>query len=156
FWEREFARSPEVLGRSIKLNDIPVTIVGVNPKGFTGAASTLPSEAPDVIVTLARATRVTPAPNGRDWLMDPASRSVNVMGRTKAGVSDRAAQAALDTQFATIVRAIVPLHAGDAVPRLTLRDGSRGLFAQRDAFATPIAVLMIFLGLVLLLACANI
>src|SRR5262252_3728444 len=43
FWEREFARSPEVLGRSIKLNDIPVTIVGVNPKGFTGAASTLPS-----------------------------------------------------------------------------------------------------------------
>jgi len=156
FWEREFARSPEVLGRSIKLNDIPVTIVGVNPKGFTGAASTLPSEAPDVIVTLARATRVTPAPNGRDWLMDPASRSVNVMGRTKAGVSDRAAQAALDTQLATIVRAIVPLHAGDAVPRLTLRDGSRGLFAQRDAFATPIAVLMIFLGLVLLLACANI
>src|SRR5262249_41040683 len=86
----------------------------------------------------------------------PASRSVNVMGRTKAGVSDRAAQTALDTQFATIVRAIVPLHAGDEVPRLTLRDGSRGLFAQRETFATPIAVLMIFLGLVLLLACANI
>jgi hypothetical protein len=39
---------------------------------------------------------------------------------------------------------------------LTLRDGSRGLFAQQQVFATPISVLMLFLGLVLLLACANI
>ena len=54
------------------------------------------------------------------------------------------------------MRATLPTHAGDAVPRLTLRDGSRGLFAQRQVFATPIAVLMISLGLVLLLACANI
>src|SRR4029079_12337964 len=67
-----------------------------------------------------------------------------------------AAEAALNTQFSTIVRAIVPMHAGEAVPRLVLRDGSRGLFAQRQTFAAPIAVLMIFLGLVLLLACANI
>src|SRR4029453_17008613 len=71
-------------------------------------------------------------------------------------VSERTAQATLDTQFSTIVRAIVPLHAGDVVPRLTLREGSRGLFAQQQTFATPITVLMIFLALVLVLACANI
>ena len=156
FWAREFARSPGAIGQSIKLNDVPVTIVGVNPRGFTGAASTLPSEAPAVIVTLAKATLVTPSSDRRDWLANPAARSVNILGRTKPGVSERAAQAALDTRFSTIVREIVPLHAGDTVPRLTLRDGSRGLFAQREAFATPMSVLMIFLGLVLLLACANI
>lgn len=156
FWAREFARSPAAIGTSIELNDVPATIIGVNPKGFTGAASTLPSEAPAVIVSLANATRVTPASSGRDWLADPASRSVNVMGRTKANVSERTAQATLDTKYSTIVRAIVPLHAGDVVPSLILRDGSRGRFAQRQTFATPIAVLMIFLGLVLLLACANI
>ena len=155
-WEREFARSPAVLGQSIKLNDVPVTIVGVNPKGFTGAASTLPSETPGVIVALAKATLVTPASDGRDWLADPASRSVNIMGRTKPDVSERTAQATLDAQFSTIVRAIVPLHAGDVVPRLTLRDGSRGLFAQQQTFATPMTVLMVFVALVLLLACANI
>jgi predicted permease len=155
FWARQFGRSPDVLGRFIKLNDVPVTIVGVNPKGFTGAASTLPSEAPAVIVALAKATMVTPSSTGRDWLNDPTSRSVNIMGRAKTDVSDRTAQATLDAQLSTIVRAIVPAH--DAiVPRLVLRDGSRGLFAQRQAFATPIAVLMVFLGLVLLLACANI
>ena len=115
FWEREFARSPAVLGQSIKLNDVPVTIVGVNPRGFTGAASTLPSETPAVIVALAKATLVTPASDGRNWLADPTSRSVNILGRTKPGVSERTAQATLDTQFSTIVRAIVPLHAGDVV-----------------------------------------
>src|SRR3954469_9829956 len=156
FWQREFARSPAVLGRSMKLNDVAVIIVGVNPRGFTGAASTLPSQAPEVIIPLAHATRVTPASNGRDWLMDPASHSVTLLARTKADVSDRTAEATLDTQFSTIVRAIVPLRAGDAVPRLKLRDGSRGLFAQRQTFATPLTVLMIFLALVLLQACANI
>jgi predicted permease len=156
FWERQFARSPAVLGQSIRLNDVPVTIVGVNPKGFTGAASTLPSQAPAVIVALAKATLVTPSSDGRNWLADPTSRSVNILARTKPGVSDSAAEAALDTQFSTLARATLPIHAGDAAPRLRLRDGSRGLFAQQQVFATPISVLMIFLGLVLLLACANI
>ena len=155
FWAREFARSPAALGQSIKLNDVPATIVGVNPRGFTGAASTLPVDAPAVIIALAKATLVTPSSDGRNWLANPASRSVNILARTKPGVADSAAQAALDTQFSAIVRATLPFHAGDAVPRLTLRDGSRGLFAQKEVFAAPIAVLTIFLGLVLLLACAN-
>jgi predicted permease len=156
FWEREFSRSPAAIGRAIKLNDIPATVVGVNPKGFTGAASTLPAQAPDVIVTLAKATLVTPASSGRDWLNDPTSRAINVLGRTKPDVNERTAQATLDTQFSSIVHAIVPLHAGDILPRLILRDGSRGLFAQQQTFATPMTVLMVFLALVLLLACANI
>ncbi len=156
FWNREFARSPAAIGRSIKINDVPVTIIGVNPKGFTGAGSTLPSETPAVTVTLAKATLVTPASNGRNWLADPAAGGLIVLGRAKPGVSDRAAQAALDVQFAAIVRAALPIHAGEALPRLTLRDGSRGLFAQQQVFATPIAVSMVFLGLVLVLACANI
>jgi predicted permease len=120
------------------------------------SASTLPSQTPAVIVALAKATLVTPSSDGRNWLADPKARSVNILARTKPGVSDSAARAALDTQFSAIVRATLPIHAGDAVARLTLRDGSRGLFAQQQAFATPITVLMIFLGLVLLLACANV
>jgi predicted permease len=71
-------------------------------------------------------------------------------------VSDRSAEATLAAQFGSVYRAVVPIRASDTVPTLVLRDGSRGLFAQQQAFATPIAVLMMFLGLVLLLACANI
>jgi len=156
FWNRDFARSPAAIGQSIKINDVPVTIIGVNPKGFTGAGSTMTSETPAVIVTLAKATLVTPASNGRDWLADPAAGGLIVLGRSKPGVSDRTAQSTLTTQFVTIFHTVVPIRASDAVPTLVLRDGSRGLFTQQQAFATPIAVLMLFLTLVLLLACANI
>ena len=156
FWTREFARSPAAIGQSIKINDVPVTIVGVNPDGFTGAASTMASQAPEVIVPLAKAILVTPASSRRNWLADPTARAVSILARTKPNVSDRAAETALNMQFSTILRAVVPLHASDVVPTLVLRDGSRGLFAQRQTFATPITLLMIFLGLVLLLACANI
>jgi len=156
FWEREFARSPAVLGRWMRLNDVPVLIVGVNARTFTGAASTLPSQNPSVIVTLAKATLVTPASDRRNWLADPTARAVSILGRIAPGVSDSTAQAALDTAFSAIVRAIAPPRAGENIPRLLLRDGSRGFFGQRQLFATPMSVLMIFLGLVLLLACANI
>src|SRR5262245_31295552 len=61
FWERAFARSPDVLGRSIRLNDVTMTIVGVMPRNFTGAASTLSSQSPSVTVALAKATVVTPS-----------------------------------------------------------------------------------------------
>src|SRR5205809_1707637 len=73
FWNREFARSPAAIGQSIEINDVPVTIIGVNPKGFTGAGSTLPAETPAIIVTLAKATLVTPASNGQNWLANPAA-----------------------------------------------------------------------------------
>jgi predicted permease len=156
FWEREFGRSPTVLGRWMRLNDVPVMIVGVNPKTFTGAASTLPSQTPAVTVALAKATIVTPSSDGRNWLADPLAPAVSILGRAGAGVNDGTAQAILDTQFSAIVRATLPVRAGEDIPRLVLRDGSRGLFGQRHIFATPMSVLMIFLGLVLLLACANI
>jgi len=156
FWEREFARSPAALGQTIKLNDVPMTIVGVNPKGFTGAGSTLPSQTPDAIVTVAKATLVTPSSNGEDWVAAPASRGFILLARPKPRVSDRVAQTALDASFSTIVRTTASTHAGDVIPPLVLRDGSRGVFAQEQVFATPLTVLMMFLGLVLLLACANI
>jgi predicted permease len=156
FWEREFARSPAVLGRSMRLNDVPLTIVGVNPRNYTGTESTLPAQTPSVIVTLSKATLVTPSSDRRNWLADPAGGAVNIFGRARPGISDRAAEAALEAQVSAFVRDTLPASAADEIPRLVLRDGSRGLFRQQQTFATPISALMIFLGVVLLLACANI
>ncbi len=157
FWAREFQRSPAVLGRWIRINDLPVMIVGVNPRGFTGAESTLPADAPAVIVALAKAPILTPSADGVTWLAKAEKwGGLEILGRVRAGVSDKAAQAALDTQLAAIVRATMPVGLGEDIPRLVLRDGSRGLFRQKRLFATPLAALMTFVGLTLLLACANI
>jgi predicted permease len=157
FWAREFGRSPTVLGRRIRVNDVPVVIVGVNPKGFTGAQSTLPAETPAVTFAIAKAPILTPTSDGRNMLAIAEDwGGLNILGRSRPGVSDAAAQAALDTQLSAIVRAIMPVRPGEDIPRLVLRDGSRGLFGQKQIFATPMSVLMMFVGLVLLMACANI
>jgi predicted permease len=155
-WQREFARSPAALGQVIKLNDKPVTIVGVNPRNFTGAKSALESETPAAIVPLALQPILTPSSDGISWLTNPQQWWVNVMGRAKPGESNETAQAALDTQLSAIVRATMPVRAGEDIPRLVLRDGSRGLFEQEQIFLKPMAVLMTLVGFVLLLACVNI
>lgn len=156
FWDREFGRSPAVLGQSIKLNDTPVIIIGVNPRGFTGAKSTIPSETPDVLIPLALQPVLTPSTDGSSWLSNPAQWWVNILGRARKGTSDTTAQSALDTQLSAIVRATMPLRKGEDIPRLVVRDGSRGLFEQEQIFAKPLSVLTLLVGMVLLLACANI
>ena len=156
FWEREFGRSPAALGQWIKLNGQPVMIVGVNPPEFTGAKSVLQPETPDVTVPLAIEPLLTPPSDGKSWLTNPAQWWVNIMGRARPGVRDAAAQAALDAELASIVRATMPIRPSEDIPRLFLADGSHGLFEQEQVFARPMAVLMTLVGLVLLLACANV
>jgi predicted permease len=155
-WERAFQRSPAAVGEWMKLNDKPLRIVGVNARAFTGAKSVLESETPDVIVPLALEPILTPPGDGRSWLQNPQQWWVNILGRARPAVSDKAAQAALDTQFNAAVRAMLPVKAGEVIPSLMVKDGSRGLFEQQALFAEPLTVLGTLVGLVLLLACANI
>jgi predicted permease len=165
FWERMFNRSPAVLGEVIKVNDTPLTIIGVNPKGFTGAKNV--QQSPDIFVPLAMQPLVHPvttkaanmANGGKaysDALEDPNFWWVNVMARRRPGVPDATAQAALNGQLAAIVRGTMPVRKNEDIPQLDLRDGSRGLFEQQQTFAKPMAVLMTLVGFVLLLACANV
>jgi predicted permease len=153
-WERQFGRSQAALGQTIKLNDTPVTIVGVNRRGFTGAQSV--QESPDVFVPLAMQPLVAPRSNSGSLLTDTRRWWVNAMGRIKPGVSDAAAQAALNGQLSAAVRGTMPVRPGEDLPQLNLRDGSRGLFETQGTFAKPMAVLMTLAAFVLLLACANI
>ena len=57
-WARTFGRSPAVLGQWIKLNDASLTIVGVNPRGFTGAKSV--QQSPDIFVPMSMQPLVAP------------------------------------------------------------------------------------------------
>jgi predicted permease len=154
FWERTFGKSPAVLGKIVKLDDVPFTIVGVSPKGFTGARDTL--HPADFFVPLAMQPLVLPRRGSASLFVDPGTWWVNVMGRARPGVSSAAAQAVLNGQLAAIVRGTMRVKPGEDVPQLDLRDGSHGLFEQERQFAKAMAVLMTLVGFVLLLACANI
>lgn len=153
-WQRDFDRSPNVLGQTLKLNQAIVTIVGVAPRGFTGAKNVQTS--PDLFIPLSLQPVVSPKGQNQTLLDDSGLWWLNVEGRLKPGVSNEQAQAALDVQLAAAIRATITPKAGQTLPHLVLQEGSRGLHSTDGTFRKPIYVLITFTGLVLLLACANV
>ncbi|HXS75733.1 MAG TPA: ABC transporter permease [Terracidiphilus sp.] len=153
-WSREFGRSPEALGQIITLNQTKLTIVGVNPRGFTGAKNVL--ESPDLFVPISLEPLLTVQRVKGSDLSNPDFWWVNVVGRVKPGVRDSEAQQGLRVQFEAAVRSLATVKAGDTIPRLQLVDGSRGLHWADRTYKKPLSVLLGMTGLVLLLACANI
>ena len=142
-----------MIGKTLTLNQTAVTIVGVNPRGFTGAKNVL--QPPDLFVPISMQPVIDP--KGKTSLLtDPTLWWVNIVGRVKPGVNDSAAEAALDVQLRAAVRATTPLGKGDTIPRLALADGSRGLHYADREFKKPLFVLSGFTAFVVLLACANI
>jgi predicted permease len=154
FWLRVFGRSLAVLGQTVRLNGTTFLIVGVNPRGFTGANGV--QRSPDVFVPLGMQPVISPHGIAGTLRTDTETWWVNVMGRLLPGVSQESAQKVLDGQFGSIVQATVRAGAGVEPPRMSMRDGSRGLFSTQKGYARPMAVLLTLAGFVLLLACANI
>jgi predicted permease len=155
FWQRSFGRSPNVIGKVINVNSIPVTIIGVNPRGFTGAKSVEAS--PEVFMPLSMIPQLH-ADIGSDGPILSSTRLfwVQLMARAKPEVPVEQAQAALAVVLTATIRGTMKVKQDETMPTLTLDDGSRGLnFAARE-FAKPLYVLLALVGFVLLLACANI
>jgi predicted permease len=156
FWARHFGRSSDAIGKTILLNSKPLTIVGVNPKGFTGAYSA--QGIVDVFVPFSMQPIVAPPDWGGDdgpsLLTNTKLWWVLVMARAKPGVPDEKAAAELNVTMDAAVRATMP-SSGKGMPRLLLREGSRGQNPSAGELSKPIYVLLALAGLVLLLACAN-
>ena len=152
-WDRDFGRSPSVLGQTITLNQAVMTIVGVNPRGFTGTDGTRVS--PDVFIPLSMQPVVDPR-GKKSLLEDPNMWWVRIMGRVKPGVKDSQAEAVLSSQLQAAIRSTMTVKPGETIPHLLIGDGSRGNHISENEFEKPAFVLMTLTGLVLLLACANI
>ncbi len=155
FWQRAYGSSENIVGRTIKVNMTPVTIIGVTPRGFTGAKSV--QSAPDIFLPFSVQPLVMPRFGG-SLIHDANARMwwLNIMGRAKPGVSEAQAEAALSVSLAAVTRATLHPEATETIPRMKLGDGSRGLFFTERMFAKPLYVLLAVVGFVLLLACANI
>jgi predicted permease len=156
-WTEHFGRSPDVIGKTILVNAQPLTVVGVNPPGFTGAYSA--QGTPDVFFPFSMQPIVVPQNMDPAWgsslLVNKPLWWVLVMGRLKPDVSATTAEAALNVTLNAAVRATLTVKNDNQVPRLQLRDGSRGQNPSSDELEKPVSVLMALSGLVLLLACAN-
>ncbi|HTH53678.1 MAG TPA: ABC transporter permease [Edaphobacter sp.] len=155
-WSRSFGRSPAVLGKVITVNMIPVTIVGVNPPGFTGARSVQSS--PDLFIPLSMISSFSPFADPGGLLTNANLFWVNLMARIPAGVNQQQAYAELNTLFTAALRSTMSPKPKETIPELRLYDGSRGLnfYFSGTSYRQPLYVLLGLVGLVLIIACANI
>ena len=154
-WRRDFGSSPTVIGKSISVNMTPVTIIGVNPRGFTGAQSVQSS--PDIFMPLSMIPVLKGSMGETGTLLSsPSLAWVQLMARSRPGIPIEQARASLDVALVAAIRGTLTVDKNDTMPRLELQDGSRGLNSATRQFGKPLHVLLALVGFVLLLACANI
>jgi len=155
YWMGKFEGKPSAIGKSLVLNGVPFTIIGVAARHFSGLQ---PGLATGLWVPLAKSPSVFPQRRGEKFI-SPSSRVwwLWIVGRLKPGVSRKRAQADLGVVFAQAATAgpEPALKPGDK-PSILLADASAGLGLLEFLFAKPLFLLMVGVGLVLLIACANI
>src|SRR5205807_6933466 len=98
YWKRQFGLDPAAVGKSITLNGLPFTIVGVTPPGFDGVSV---GGAQDIWVPMMMQAQVM---NGRMLLNDPKGWFFEIMARRKPGVSLEQATASLNVGYQQIAR----------------------------------------------------
>ena len=159
FWDRAFARSRDVLGTSILLNGVPVTVVGVVPASFTGLEN---GRCPDIYIQMGPQTGLTPwgvRPNGDPQVVFAAHDYwwLQVVARLAPGVTVEQARAELDRLFReSLLAAVDSPVPSSKLPSVALTPAADGLNAVGRRFSKPLAVLAVVVGLVLLVACANV
>jgi predicted permease len=155
FWRSRFHGDPAVVGRTVQLNGLPVTVIGVAPRRFFGVEV---GKSPDIFFPLAASDRLR---SGGARLPMQNAFWLIVMARLKAGVA--APQAA---ERVNIVYQQAIGEAGATIRpnlarflrerRVVLAPGAKGRRGIGEQFRTPLLILMTVVGLVLLIACANV
>ncbi|MFZ0818509.1 MAG: ABC transporter permease [Candidatus Acidiferrales bacterium] len=161
FWRQHLHEDPGVIGRKIRIRKTLFEVIGVMPREFTGIVVGF---SPEIWVPLTMQQAVVP---GRDWLTQPPgsvtkTMFLHIVGRLKPGVTLSQANASINVTFHNVLKA-----EGDTIPdasirgnitegRIITRDARHGLSVLRGQYQKPLGVLMGLVGLLLLLACANV
>ncbi len=158
YWKSRFGADPSVLNQTILLNNHPMTIVGVAQSGFRSFGTT---EAPQVFVPMEMQPQMFP---GTDDLDSPHDMWLNVFARLKPGVSREQAEAQMNGLWRPMLELEVKDYPNMSArvrtryvnQHLSLRSGGKGISAAPENFGTAMAVLMGMVGVLLLIACANV
>jgi putative ABC transport system permease protein len=155
-WQRHFGGDPAAIGRNIRIEGTPFTIVGVTPPGFFGVSVGQPVDVTIPVTMLPRMRedeRRVLAEGGASWL--------GIMGRLRPGFSTAAADAAFQGIWPQVLRATADRVTPDFRARyLTftsgLEPGAAGYSRVRVQFREPLWLLLGLVGLLLIAACATV
>jgi predicted permease len=150
YWKRQFGGAPSAVGKPIVVNGIPFTIVGVAPPAFLGLD---PGVVHDLWLPMSAQNRLI-----HQWLeTDAAAWWLMIGARLKPRVTIAQAEAAAQVIF---IRGVTggenPMLKREDALRLELVSAAHGLASLRKNFGDALYLLMAAVGLVLLIACANV
>jgi predicted permease len=154
YWKRQFGGSPSVIEKTVRLNNVPFTIIGVADPRFDSLS---PGRVYDVWVPLS----VLPQLNSQPWVRTRATDVYSwwlvVIGRLKPSVGRLQAQAAVTTPFRDdMLHGAKPLSKPEDDPKVDVLPAQSGLTGSTTEISGELYVLMMAVGIVLLIACANV
>jgi predicted permease len=152
FWQKRFGKDAGIIGKPIELNGVSFTIIGITPPGFTGAEGVT---MPDVWVPISMYSQLyPPLTKETDRLNSRGTRWLNMVGRLKPGVSAQQAEAALSIIAARLAQEFPETNRNWGVKVAAM---SGKLDPRERGDMLPVAgLLFAVVGLVLLIACANV
>ncbi len=159
YWKRRFGGNAAILNSKIDINGHPMIVIGVAPPGFHGVLS---GQTPDLLAPIAMKREITPTWYGLD---DRQDRWLNVFARLKPGTTRQQAAAAMEVLYRNISEDELAQMKHPLAPhgrqeflsqKLELRPAAQGINPLRADWETPLVALMAMVGLVLLIACANV
>ena len=148
FWQRHYGAARDVIGKTIKIEDVPFTVIGVSREGFKGLSA---EAAPEVVIPLTAEPLVFPS----------FGMTFGAIGRLKPNTTLAQAQAQLETLWPDIQKAEAPTTGtpGELARyrrlRLKVESREKGGSFLRARFANPLYVLVAIAAVVLLVACVN-
>jgi MacB-like periplasmic core domain len=154
YWQRQFGADPSVVGKTLNVNGVPFTVVGVAEAGFTYLS---PGNVRDFSVTLSQRRNLQIG-----WKWTPSQEDAGAWwivsaGRLKSGVSVSAAESQLTSMFANnLLHAERPIATAEDRPAIKLLHAQAGLTGLRGRISTMLYVLMIAVAILLLIGCANV
>ncbi len=157
YWTRRFARDPDALGKTLYVNGVPVTIVGIAAEGFEGVE---PGGSTDFWIPLQNRLELNawgnPPEDGKLYIADPTWWCLRLIGRLAPGMTRAQAVAQLQPVFQTAAFAGLGSPMQDEKPPvLGLADAKR-FRGYEEQYGNPLRMLMAMVGLVLVIALANV
>ena len=159
FWNRRFAKDPSIVGKTILINEHPITVLGVTPPGFYGLNL---SNDPDVRVPMMMTPVFNPFPPTR--MKSRTHQWLTLMARRRSDVSETQAQAGIDVLYRRLRESEAQQVAANYSPyareqffarRIALRPGAQGFQSLQTEMKTSLLLLLGATFVVLLILCAN-
>jgi putative ABC transport system permease protein len=154
FWRNHLASDPSIIGKSIRINGNPCTVVGVGPKDFLGASPAL--FVADLWMPLSTDARIAPELAG-NTLERRDLTIFQIVGRLKPGISTARAEAELNAVADRVAQAEeFQADRREQGRRVTLVSGGKMLPIRKQDLPFFKEFLMVMAGLVVLIACSNV